>query len=108
MGLAQEARHFALAGTGAVLVYLIALWVIPGEVPGWVNAGVNTVSAYFLYRWARSDMDEYEAAPGPVSKASWVQGALIGLGGLVLFYAAYLIIGMMTYVAFSILGIPFE
>lgn len=106
MKFKHEARKLALAGSAALLAYTVAVLLVPGEMPSIVTAGLNSIASYYLYKQADSDFRRLDVTSRQASTANWLVGALLCLGGTLLWVVVSVVVSIAIVVLALVVGVP--
>lgn len=106
MGFKRDAHKFTLVGSAALLVYAIAILLVPGEMPSLVTGGINAIAAYYLYKRAESDILRFEEASAQVTTANWFVGVLLGLGATLFHRIMYFGLAVLVSTLAFLAGVP--
>ena len=102
MNLNNKALVHLVAGFVGILVFIVAIVLIPESGISLFTLALNLGALLYLRQAMRTDQENFKAANNRVENANGLGGCLIGLGVLVLFMISMFVVGMVL----AILGIP--
>ena len=90
MGLKRGAQNLMIVSAAGFLLYALVVILAPGDMLECVAPLINIAVAYVLYQRAAADRRTFEAASGELTTANWLIGAVVGLGGTLVFLVMWI------------------